>query len=140
MVNNVSTSASYVEVDETPIEDYGQDVLKLDAGKEAHDQGEPSENDGQRAVHNNSRVHIGGNKKSHILNCSVPEIDASDKCKMLALGRWKGVLTQADIPLPYLKLTDHLDYLGCNLFANYTRTRNENGNILKKKILDQIGS
>ena len=75
VVNNVSTSASYVEVDETPIEDYGQDVLKLDAGKEAHDQGEPSENDGQRAVHNNSRVHIGGNKKSHILNCSVPEID-----------------------------------------------------------------
>ena len=54
VVNNGSTSASYVEVDETPIEDYGQDVLKLDAGKEAHDQGEPSDNDGQRAVHNNS--------------------------------------------------------------------------------------
>ena len=52
VVNNGSTSASYVEVDETPIEDYGQDVLKLDAGKEAHDQGEPSENDGQRSVHN----------------------------------------------------------------------------------------
>ena len=48
-VNNGSTSTSYVEVDETPIEDYGQDVLKLDAGKETHDQGEPSENDGQRA-------------------------------------------------------------------------------------------
>ena len=48
MVNNGSTSASYVEVDETPIEDYGQDVFKLDAGTEAHDQGEPSENDGQR--------------------------------------------------------------------------------------------
>ena len=55
VVNNGSTSASYVEVDETPIEDYGQDVLKLDAGKEAHDQGEPSDNDGQRAVHNNNR-------------------------------------------------------------------------------------
>ena len=61
-----STSARYVEVDETPIEDYGHDVLKLDAGKEANDQGEPSENDGQRAVHNNSRVHIGGNKKSSV--------------------------------------------------------------------------
>ena len=33
MVNNGSTSASYVEVDETPIEDYREDVLKLDAGK-----------------------------------------------------------------------------------------------------------
>ena len=52
VVNNGSTSASYVEVDETPNEDYGQDVLKLDADKEAHDQGEPSENDGQQAVHN----------------------------------------------------------------------------------------
>ena len=51
-------SASYVEVDETLIEDHGQDVLKLDARKEAHDQGEPSENDGQRAVHNNSRVEV----------------------------------------------------------------------------------
>ena len=49
--------------------------IYIDAGKEVHDQGEPSENDGQRAVHNNSRVHIGGNKKFHILNCSVPEID-----------------------------------------------------------------
>ena len=47
VVNNGSTSASYVEVDETPVEGYGQDVLKLDAGKEAQDQGEPSENDGQ---------------------------------------------------------------------------------------------
>ena len=50
VVNNGSTSASYVEVDETPIEDYGQDVLKLDAGKEAHYQGEPAENDGQQKV------------------------------------------------------------------------------------------
>ena len=48
VVNNGSTSTSYMEVNETPIEDYGQDVFKLDAGTEAHDQGEPSENDGQR--------------------------------------------------------------------------------------------
>ena len=33
VVNNGSTSASYVEVDETPNEDYREDVLKLDAGK-----------------------------------------------------------------------------------------------------------
>ena len=71
VVNKGSTSASYVEVDETPIADYGQDVLKLDSGKEAHDQEESSENDGQRAVHNNRRVHIGGNKKSHILNWTL---------------------------------------------------------------------
>ena len=50
MVNNVSTSVSYVEVDETPIEDYGQDVFKLDSGTAAHDQGEPSENDSPDAA------------------------------------------------------------------------------------------
>ena len=64
VVNNGSTSTSYVEVDETPIEDYGQDVLKLDAGKEAHDQGEPSDNDGQRAVHNKSIVNFYTPRKS----------------------------------------------------------------------------
>ena len=50
VVNDGSPSASNVKVDETPIEDYGQDVLKLDAGKEAHYQGEPAENDGQQKV------------------------------------------------------------------------------------------
>ena len=58
----------------------------------------------------------------------------SKMCKMLALGRWKGTLEQEDIPLPYLKLTDHLDYLGVRLFANYSATRRENGEILKKKV------
>ena len=65
---------------------------------------------------------------------------ASNKCKMLALGRWKGTLEQEDIPLPYLKLTDHLDYLGVRLFANYSATRRENGEILKKKVKDRVGS
>ena len=49
--------------------------------------------------------------------------------KMLAQGRWKGVLQQEDIPLPYLKLTDHLDYLGCRLYAKYNATRRENDKI-----------
>ena len=43
----------------------------VDAGREAHDKGEPSENDGQRAVHNNNRVHIGGNKKFHKLELKL---------------------------------------------------------------------
>jgi len=69
IVGRGSTSASYVT----------RLLLKImvDAGK-AHDQGDPSENEGQRAVHNSSRVYIGGNKKSHILNCSVPEIDGDE--------------------------------------------------------------
>ena len=69
--------------------------------------------------------------------CRLHRDPASNKCKMLALGRWKGTLEQKDIPLPYLKLTDHLDFLGVRLFANYNATRRENGEILKKKIEGQ---
>ena len=72
--------------------------------------------------------------------CKLHRDPASNKCKMLPLGRWKGTLEQEDVPLPYLKLTDHLDYLGCKLYANYNTTRRENGEILKKKVKDQIGS
>ena len=72
--------------------------------------------------------------------CRLHRDPASNKCKVLALGRWKGTLQQEDIPLPYLKLTDHLDYLGCILYANYCATRRENGEILKKKVKDLIGS
>ena len=72
--------------------------------------------------------------------CRLHRDPSSNKCKMLALGRWKGTLEQEDIPLPYLRLTDHLDYLGVRLYANYNATRRENGEILKKKIKDRIGS
>ena len=65
---------------------------------------------------------------------------ASSKCKVMPLGRWIGTLEQEDIPLPYLKLTDHLDYLGVKFYAKYATTRKENGEILKKKVKDQIGS
>ena len=70
--------------------------------------------------------------------CRLHRNPASQKCKVLALGRWQQTLQQEDIPLPYLKLTDHLDYLGCKLFANYTRTRKENGSEIRKKIGRQV--
>ena len=72
--------------------------------------------------------------------CRLHRDPASNKCKMIALGRWKGTLEQEDIPLPYLQLTDHLDFLGCKLYANYSSTRRENGEVLKKKVKDQLGS
>ena len=71
--------------------------------------------------------------------CRLHRNPASNKCKVLPLGRWKGTLQQEDIPLPYLKVTDHLDFLGCKLYANYCATRRENGEILKKKVKDLIG-
>ena len=37
---------------------------------------------------------------------------AAGKVKFLALGRWRGVLTQEDIPQRYIELSDHLDFVG----------------------------
>ena len=72
--------------------------------------------------------------------CRLHRDPDTEKCKVMVLGRWKGTLQQEDIPLPYLKLTDHLDYLGCKQYSNYTVTRRENGEILKKKVKDQMSS
>ena len=72
--------------------------------------------------------------------CKLHRNPATHKCKVMVLGRWKGALQQEDIPLPYLKLTDHLVYLGCKLYADYSSTRRENGELMKKKVRDQIGS
>ena len=72
--------------------------------------------------------------------CRLHRNPNSNKCKVLILGRWRGLLEQEDIPLPYLRMTDHLDYLGCKLYADYPSTRRENGAILKKSIQDQMGS
>ena len=61
--------------------------------------------------------------------CKLHRDPATNKCKILPLGRWIGTLQQEDIPLPYLKITDSLDYLGCKLYSNYGSTRRENGEI-----------
>ena len=72
--------------------------------------------------------------------CKLHRNPDSNKCKFMALGRWKGTLQQEDIPLPYLRLTDHLDYLGCVLYADYSKTRRENGETLQKRVKDQVNS
>ena len=72
--------------------------------------------------------------------CKLHRNPASNKCKFLPLGRWKGNLEQENIPLQYLKITDHLDFLGCKLYSNYGNTRRENGEILKLKVRNQINS
>ena len=72
--------------------------------------------------------------------CRLHRDPRSDKCKVLLLGRWKGLLNQEDIPIQYLKVTDHLDYLGCKLYSDFPATRRENGEVLKKKVRDQMAS
>ena len=72
--------------------------------------------------------------------CRLHRNPDTNKCKILALGRWKGTLQQEDIPLPHLKLTDHLDYLGVQLYADYSKTRKANGEALQNKVKVKINS
>ena len=72
--------------------------------------------------------------------CRLHRSAETDKCKFLALSKWRTTLQQQDIPLSYLKLSNHLDFLGVTLFSSYVTTRRRNGEILTEKIKSQINS
>ena len=60
------------------------------------------------------------------------------KCKFLTLGRWRNTLQQADIPVNYMTLSDHLDMVGVTLMASWTKTRKANGDVLQAKVDNTI--
>ena len=62
------------------------------------------------------------------------------KVKFLPLGKWRGTLRQEDLPFQYIRLSDHLDFLGVELRATYTQTRKANGEQLQQKIKTVVGS
>ena len=64
---------------------------------------------------------------------------AAGKVKFLALGRWRGVLCQEDLPHQYIQLSDHLDFVGVELRATYSSTRKANGDLLQSRIKNTIG-
>ena len=55
----------------------------------------------------------------------------SGKVKFLALSRWKGTLQQEDLPHQYVRLSDHLDFVGVELRATFTQTRKVNGDLIQ---------
>ena len=57
--------------------------------------------------------------------CCLHRDPASEKCKVLLLGKWKNTLKQADLPgdCQYIKIADHLDMLGVQLKSSWTQTR-----------------
>ena len=65
---------------------------------------------------------------------------SSDKVKFLPLGRWRGTLNQEDLPnqCQYITLSDHLDFVGVQLHATYTKTRKANGDQLVERIKNTI--
>ena len=64
---------------------------------------------------------------------------SAGKVKFLALGRWKGVLTQEDIPHQYIQLSNHLDFVGVELQSSFIQTRKVNGDQLQSKVKNTIG-
>ena len=71
--------------------------------------------------------------------CKMHRDPTTDKCKFLPLGRWRGTLTQEDLPCNFFSLSDHLDMLGVTLKATYSATRKVNGDELQDRMKSVIG-
>ena len=63
----------------------------------------------------------------------------SGKVKFLALSRWKGTLQQEDLPHQYVRLSDHLDFVGVGLRATFTQPRKVNGDLIQTRVKNTIG-
>ena len=66
--------------------------------------------------------------------CKLHRDPNNKKCKFLPLARWRGTLQQEDIPCQYMTLSDHLEMVGVDLYANWSQTRKANGDIIQKRI------
>ena len=64
---------------------------------------------------------------------------AAGKVKFLALGRWRGTLTQEDIPHQYIILSEHLDFVGLELRATFVQTRKSNSDQLQTEVKYTVG-
>ena len=71
--------------------------------------------------------------------CKLHRDPASGKCKFLALGGWRGSLTQAEIPLDYMVLSDRLEMVGVDLFTTYQETRRVNGEQAVSRVQNTVG-
>ena len=68
--------------------------------------------------------------------CKLHRDPASQKCKILPLGKWRSSLKQENLPpsCSYMVISDHLDMVGVELRATWTQTRKANGDIIQKRI------
>ena len=64
--------------------------------------------------------------------CKLHRDPASQKCKILPLGKWRTSLKQEDLPpsCSYMVISDHLDMVGIELRSTLTKTRKANGDII----------
>ena len=66
--------------------------------------------------------------------CRLHRDPRTGKCKFLPLGRWRGLLEQADIPLNYMTISQTLDMVGVELHATWSKTKKANGDYAQEKI------
>ena len=59
--------------------------------------------------------------------CQLHRDPNSGKVKLLPLGRWRGTLQMEDLPVKYIKISDHLDMLGVTLKSTFMQTKKVNG-------------
>ena len=72
--------------------------------------------------------------------CKLHRDPAAGKCKFLALGRWRGLLEQEDIPLRYMVLSDSLEMVGVELKATWAQTRRANGEIVQERVSNTVNA
>ena len=83
-------------------------------------------------------------KKVHSLDVQLTLTDPNKgKVEFLPIGGWRPSgqhpgLQKADIPVPYIVLSNHLDMVGVKLCANYRETLT-NGDELQDKVKKVIG-
>ena len=82
-------------------------------------------------------------KASYLFECSsgckLHRDPAAGKCKLLPLGKWRLTLTQDDIPVNYIVLSDHLDMVGVELSSIFIQTRKVNCDRVIEKVTKTIG-
>ena len=70
--------------------------------------------------------------------CQLHRDPTLGKCKILKLGRWRGTVSQEDIPLRYLVISESLEMVGVELKATWLQTRKANGDIVQARVSDLI--
>ena len=84
------------------------------------------------SLHTHTCGHIYYMEYSYSIYSSQP---ASQKCKLLPLGKWKTSLKQEDLP-PSCNdkvVSDHLYMVGVELRSTWTQIRKANGDIIQKR-------
>ena len=55
--------------------------------------------------------------------CELHRDSTSGKVKFLPLGMWRGTLSQEDLPVKYIVMSEHLDMIGVKLLSTFQKSK-----------------